>query len=137
LFRALVVDYQNTVLTAAQEVENGLVTFLKSQEEVKYQAESVVAAKKAVDLALVQYKGGLVDFNRVATLEVALVQQQDLLAQARGQIATGLINVYRALGGGWEIRLSPPGTTSAPATMPVLPPAPPSQPGEIVPAPKP
>ncbi len=138
LFHALVVEYQNTVLTAAQEVENGLVTFLKSQEEVKYQAESVVAAKKAVDLALVQYKGGLVDFNRVATLEVALVQQQDTLAQARGQIATGLINVYRALGGGWEIRLAPPGTMMTPATMPVLPAAPPSQPpAEIVPALKP
>ena len=67
------------------------------------QTEAVDAAKKAVDLALVQYREGRVDFNRVSVLQQTLVQEQNLLAQARGQIATGLVNVYRALGGGWQI----------------------------------
>jgi NodT family efflux transporter outer membrane factor (OMF) lipoprotein len=110
LFQQLVVAYQNTVLTAAAEVENGLVTYLKSQQQTKSQIESVEAAKKAVDIALVQYREGRVDFNRVATLETNLVQQQNVLAQARGQIATGLIDVYRALGGGWQIRLEADGS---------------------------
>ena len=119
LFQQLVVDYQQAVLTAAGEVETGLIQFLKGQEQAQYQAASVDAAKKAVQLAVVQYRGGLTDFNRVATLEVTLVQQQNLLAQARGQIATGLINTYEALGGGWQIRLQ--------ETMPIeqLPPVPP------------
>jgi hypothetical protein len=52
----------------------------------------------------VQYRGGLTDFNRVALLEQNLVQQQDLYAQAIGDIAVGLVRTYRALGGGWEIR---------------------------------
>src|SRR5437762_2040811 len=47
-FQALVAAYQNTVLTAGQEVENGLATFLEAQDEVKYLAESVRAAEKAV-----------------------------------------------------------------------------------------
>ena len=47
---------------------------------------------------------GAVDFTRVSQLEQTLVQQQDVLTQARGEIATGLIQVYRALGGGWQIR---------------------------------
>src|SRR5262249_722756 len=51
-FQALVAAYQNTVLTAAQEVENGLVTFLEAQDQVKYLAESVKAAEKAVTVAL-------------------------------------------------------------------------------------
>jgi hypothetical protein len=60
-----------------------------------------------------------VDFNRVALLEQNLVQQQDLLVQARAEVALGLIEVYRALGGGWEIRIEgcdphPPGPTTIP-----------------------
>ena len=43
-------------------------------------------------------------FNRVFTLETTQVQQQDNLAVAQGNIALNLINVYRALGGGWQIR---------------------------------
>jgi NodT family efflux transporter outer membrane factor (OMF) lipoprotein len=103
-FQALVAGYQNAVLTAGAEVENGLVSFLKSQERVRSLTESVDAAQKAVNIALAQYSGGVIDFNRLALLEQKLVQQQDLLAQARGDIALGLIQVYRALGGGWQIR---------------------------------
>jgi NodT family efflux transporter outer membrane factor (OMF) lipoprotein len=103
-FQALVAAYQNTVLTAAQEVENGLVTFLEAQDQVKFLRESVRAAEKAVTVALAQYRGGTVDFNRVALVEQNLVTQQNLLAQAQGSIALGLIQVYRALGGGWQIR---------------------------------
>jgi NodT family efflux transporter outer membrane factor (OMF) lipoprotein len=105
-FQQLVSAYQNTVLTAAQDVENGLVTFLRAQERTKLQAESVAAAEKAVKVALVQYKGGIIDLTRVTQLETTLVQLQDTLALAQGEIGLGLIQVYRALGGGWEIRLT-------------------------------
>jgi NodT family efflux transporter outer membrane factor (OMF) lipoprotein len=104
-FQELVATYQNTVLTAGQEVENGLVTFLRAQERTKYQNASVEDAAKAVKIALVQYKVGTVDLVRVTQLEVTLVQLQDTLAQARGEIAQGLIQVYKALGGGWQIRI--------------------------------
>jgi NodT family efflux transporter outer membrane factor (OMF) lipoprotein len=117
-FQELVATYQNTVLKAAQEVEDGLVTFLRSQEEAKFLAESVAASEKAVKVALAQYKGGLVDFNRVSLLEQNLVQQQDQLAQAQGQIALGLIQVYRALGGGWQIRCDGCDLTRPPASAP-------------------
>src|SRR5206468_12242407 len=60
--------------------------------------------EEAVQIALDQYKAGTIDFTRVTQLEQALVLLQDTLAQARGEIATGLIQVYRALGGGWQIR---------------------------------
>jgi hypothetical protein len=93
-----------------------------------------------------QYEGGLVDFNRYAVIQQTLIQQLDLWAQSRGQIALSLIDVYRALGGGWQIRLAPvpdkqgilspeplpaPGESSTPdaapaepAEMPIPPPAP-------------
>jgi NodT family efflux transporter outer membrane factor (OMF) lipoprotein len=106
-FQQLVVDYQNTVLVAQQETENGLITFVKSQEQAKDLMDAVVAAQKAVVIALAQYKAGMIDFNRVSLLEQNLVTYQNQQAQARGSIALGLIETYRALGGGWTSRLDP------------------------------
>src|SRR5262249_36452796 len=102
-FQNLVAAYQNTVLAAQQDVENGLVTFLQAQEQTKFQAENVKYAEKAGKIGLAQYREGTIDFTRVTQLEQNLIQAQDLLAQARGQIALGLIQTYRALGGGWEL----------------------------------
>jgi outer membrane protein TolC len=113
-FQELVAAYQNTVLTAAQEVENGLVTFLRAQERAKFQAASVADTEKAVKIVVARYKEGTVDFTRVTQIEQNLVQLLDTLAQARGEIGLGLIQVYRALGGGWEIRLTGCDTTALP-----------------------
>ena len=65
--------------------------------------KSVVSANLALGLIAKDYKGGAADFNHVALIEQNLVQQQDLQAQAHGEIAQGLIQVYRALGGGWQV----------------------------------
>jgi NodT family efflux transporter outer membrane factor (OMF) lipoprotein len=108
LLKDLIVGYQATVLQASQDVENGIVTFLRSQVQAKLLQESVQAADMAVNIVILQYKTGAVDFNRYATIESALVTQQDLMAQAEGQIAQGLVEVYRAMGGGWEIRCPAP-----------------------------
>jgi NodT family efflux transporter outer membrane factor (OMF) lipoprotein len=103
-FQEQIANYQNTVLNAAQDVENGLVTFLQAQRRTKSQAASVKDAEEAVKIAVAQYGAGTVDFTRVTQLETNLVVQQDTLAQAQGEIVTGLIQVYKALGGGWQIR---------------------------------
>jgi NodT family efflux transporter outer membrane factor (OMF) lipoprotein len=119
-FKELVTTYQNTVLSAAQDVENGLVTFLRAQQRAKSQAASVADAKKAVDISLAQYSAGAIDLTRVTLLQQNLVPLEDTLAQAQGEIATGLIQVYRALGGGWEIRVAgaAPGALPTPEAIP-------------------
>src|SRR5204862_1791115 len=132
--------YQNTVLSAGQEAENGLVTFLRAQERTKFQAASVADAEEAVQIALDQYKAGTIDFTRVTQLEQALVLLQDTLAQARGEIASGLIQVYRALGGGWQIRCAECEPTALPSRGRPHPgseawPAPRSDPGRLPPNP--
>lgn len=104
-FQELVVAYQQTLLKANEEAENGLVGFLEAQQQVLALTRSVVEAQKSVEQAMAQYEGGLTDFNRVAVLQERLVQRQDQLAQAQGDIALALVRVYRALGGGWQIRL--------------------------------
>ncbi len=100
----LIAAYQATVLQANADVENGLATFLRSQEQTKLLAASVKDYQGALYIVLAQEKAGAVDYSRYATIATSLVQQQDLLAQAQGQIVQGLVQVYRSLGGGWEIR---------------------------------
>jgi NodT family efflux transporter outer membrane factor (OMF) lipoprotein len=121
-FQELVAEYQQTVLQANAEAEDGLVRFLKAQDETKFAKESVVAQEASVKEAMTQYNNGLTDFNRVAVIEEQLVTRQNSLAQAQGDIALGLIEIYRALGGGWQIRCgadAAPGTPTAGATQAV------------------
>ncbi len=110
----LIATYQNTVLTSAREVQISLRGFLKAREQADDLARSVAAAKAATQLGVRQYRTGVIDFNRVFNLETAQVQQQDNLAVAAGNIALNLINVYRALGGGWELRLQRDGHGTGP-----------------------
>jgi NodT family efflux transporter outer membrane factor (OMF) lipoprotein len=106
-YQELVAAYQQSVLNANLETENGLVAFLKAQEQARVQHESADAGAAAVKAIQDLWKGGLLaDFTRVAQLELSQVVLEDTLAQAQGAIALGLIQVYRALGGGWEIRLT-------------------------------
>lgn len=103
-FQSTLVNYQNTVLKAQKEVEDGLIAFLKAQDSAEYLAQSTAAAKRSLDLATLQYREGIADFTTVLTAEQSLLAQQDDFASALGDIATGLVSVYRGLGGGWQIR---------------------------------
>jgi NodT family efflux transporter outer membrane factor (OMF) lipoprotein len=100
----LIAAYQNKVLTAAQEVQTPLRGFLRSREQAMDLARSVIAATGALETGKNQFRVGTIPFNTVFNLETTQVQQQDNLAVARGNIALNLINVYRGLGGGWELR---------------------------------
>ena len=103
-FQQLAVDYQDTVLRAAQEVEDAMVGFLRSQDEVKFLIDSVNASQRSVEISLAQYRDGVIDYNRVVNTQNALVNGQDRLAESRGDVALNLVAMYKALGGGWEIR---------------------------------
>ena len=101
-FHELVTTYQRIVLQAAEEVENGLTHFLQEQERAKLLDESVSCSQLAVKTVVKQYEAGGIDFTRVSQIEQSLVQQQDAQATSHGQLAQELIDVYRALGGGWQ-----------------------------------
>ena len=104
-FEQLLVTYQNKVLEAAREVENGLVGFIRTQQQEKFLAGAAEAAHRATQIALLQYKEGLTDYTRVLNTQQLLVAQQDTLASSRGDIIRYLIAVYKSLGGGWESRM--------------------------------
>jgi NodT family efflux transporter outer membrane factor (OMF) lipoprotein len=141
-FQQLAVTYQNTVLQANAEAENALIAFLKSRQQVKFLAESTDASQQSLGLVQVQYNEGQTDFNRVLTVEQVLTQQEDQLAVAQGAAAGSLVQLYKALGGGWQIRLGPaempPGAAPEPVAPPAGPPGPVPQeaaPPEVLPVP--
>ncbi|HYA90714.1 MAG TPA: efflux transporter outer membrane subunit [Thermodesulfobacteriota bacterium] len=103
-FQESLMTYQNAVLTAQQEVEDNLIAFLKAQEQAGSLARSATAARGALDLAVQQYREGIVDFTTVLVTQQSLLSVQDNLAATVGNIASNLVGVYKALGGGWEVR---------------------------------
>jgi len=107
-YQQTIVNYQNTVLTAYQEVEDAMVAFIQSQQESRFRAEAATASKKSTEIANIQYREGAVDFQRVIDSERTLVLQQDRWTNTRGDIALNLIAMYKALGGGWESRAGDP-----------------------------
>lgn len=103
-FQAQVAQYQNAVLSALREVEDAMVAFLKTQQQIDELRLSVEACRQAVNISLAQYRDGIEDYNRVLNAQQFLLQQQDKLTDAQGNVARHLIALYKALGGGWEIR---------------------------------
>src|SRR4029077_14211445 len=103
-FQQLLLAYQRSRPSAQQDVEDNPSPFLRSQDRADLLAKSVTSSRAAVDLAVLQYREGVTDFTTVLTTQQALLNQQDNLASTLGNISTSLVGVYRALGGGWEIR---------------------------------
>lgn len=104
LLQQYLVDYQNAVLKAQEEVENGIYTFRLSQTEAAYLKRSVDEAQKAVEIALLEYQQGTRDFNTMLNAQQYLYNSQNSHAVAAGNVSNGLVMIYRSLGGGWEVR---------------------------------
>lgn len=103
-FQQSLVNYRNVVLKAAQEVEDELTAFVNAQDAMTFEQNSVVAAQRAVEVSVTQYREGSADYQRVVDAQRSLLQEQNSLAEVRSSVATSLIALYKALGGGWESR---------------------------------
>jgi NodT family efflux transporter outer membrane factor (OMF) lipoprotein len=102
LFRQAVLAYQNQVLTAQQDVEDGLASVTGQTAQAKELALADSAAARAAALALLQYRAGQVDYTTVSTAEQTHAQTSDALVQAQAGVLQAHITVFRAIGGGWE-----------------------------------
>lgn len=95
--------YEATVLAAYEEVENALDAWTSEQRRHQSLLEAVASARRARELALVQYNSGLVDFESVLTSDRQLISLEDSLAVSDGEMTSNLIRLYKALGGGWSV----------------------------------
>ncbi len=98
--------YQAVVLNALEEVENALVAFAKVQQRRDALVLATEAASRADQVARDRYRAGLVDFSNVLDAQRSLLSFQDELARSQGEVAAGLIRLYKALGGGWSAELA-------------------------------
>ncbi|HKE11794.1 MAG TPA: efflux transporter outer membrane subunit [Myxococcota bacterium] len=103
-FQELATTYSNTVLLAQQEVEDALVGYLRGTERVQRLDEAVQAGNRAVDLSIIQYREGATDYTSVLNSQQAKLRVDDELVNERGIVALSVVALYKALGGGWELR---------------------------------
>jgi multidrug efflux system outer membrane protein len=108
----LLLTYRQTVLTALQDVENALTAYAQEQQRRAALADAVAANQRALAIATRGYQEGLTDFLNVVVTQQALFASQDSLVQSNEAVATDLVALYKALGGGWEIG-EPPTTQPA------------------------
>lgn len=93
--------YQQTIQTAFGEVENSLVDQAKTRQQVAAQVRQVDALSRYAYLARLRYENGYTSYIEVLDSERSLFQAQIQLVQTQGQLYVALINLYKALGGGW------------------------------------
>jgi len=99
--------YRQSVLTSLEEVENALLALRSSRERQAQFAIALEAATNTAILARIQYRSGLTDFRQLLEAERSLLSARDGLVSSRGDEALALVQLYRALGGGWDSAAPP------------------------------
>jgi outer membrane protein, multidrug efflux system len=115
--------YQGTVLTALQEVSDSLVARQKLIESREQQGVAVTALEESVRLSLLRYTDGLSNYIEVLDAEQQLFPAQTTLAQFERDQLLAVVQLFKALGGGWSLDAMP-GTTAPPTPAPTPPPSP-------------
>ena len=94
--------YKSTVLGGLEDVENAIQAMNSAKSRQAALAEALDASNNAAILARAQYRVGLTDFLTLLQSEQSLLQARDSLAAAQGDQAIALVQLYLALGGGWQ-----------------------------------
>ena len=95
----LVASYQNTVLVAAEEVDNALAGYVREKQRRAFLSNTVDAYQRSVELSQMQYAAGTVDFQRVLDSQRNLLTFQNQLVQTEANVVNNVILLYRAMGG--------------------------------------
>jgi outer membrane protein TolC len=98
----LIASYEQAVLLALEEVEDAMVSYEKEVSRRARLAESVDATQRSLELVLTQYTAGLTDFQNVLDTQRSLLTREDEYAESEGFVIKALVDLYRALGGGWD-----------------------------------
>jgi NodT family efflux transporter outer membrane factor (OMF) lipoprotein len=117
----LIAGYEQAVLLALEEVENAMVSYQKEVARRARLGEAVDATQRSLDLVLTQYRAGLTDFQNVLDTQRTLLAREDEYAASEGIVIAALIDLYRALGGGWDPDTAEPPVPPAPLKEAIAP----------------
>nr|WP_129734045.1 TolC family protein [Parabacteroides goldsteinii] len=95
-------QFNQTVLTSVQEVDNAMNAYKNSVKQIVALREVVNQGQQTLDLSLDLYKQGLTPFQNVLDAQRSLLSYENQLTQAKGSSLLNLIMLYQALGGGWS-----------------------------------
>jgi NodT family efflux transporter outer membrane factor (OMF) lipoprotein len=98
----LLVNYQRTLLTALGETDTALGAVEKAQQRYQFLELATTQASRAFDLAEIRYRAGSSDLQSLLDTQRTLYQSQDTLAQQRAIWLLASVDLFRALGGGWQ-----------------------------------
>ena len=104
VFQQSALNYLNLVLKAQQEVQDSITQFIETRKSERYLITANYSAIKSTQLAIIRYREGESDYTPVLDAERQQLKVQTSLTQAKGEIPKALVALYRALGGGWQIR---------------------------------
>jgi multidrug efflux system outer membrane protein len=107
VFRGSLAQYEKTVLTAYQEVEDQLAALRLLAGEAQSEADAVADARQAAEIAMNRYRAGLVGYIDVLTAQTVLLSNERVAAQISGQRMVAAVVLVKALGGGWLGLASP------------------------------
>lgn len=103
-FQQALLKYLNLVLKAQQEVQDNITRYIEARKAEQFLTTAVHSAIKATKLTIIRYKEGEADYTSVLYAEQQQLRVQTSLANAQGEVPQALVALYRALGGGWQIR---------------------------------
>ena len=103
IFEESLVAYNKKVLSAASEVSDALNGYLLSKQQTIENRKAVESAVRAFNISVIQYNDGLVGYERLLTTVKSLTLNQDSYAQNQGALASNVVSLYKALGGGWQM----------------------------------
>ncbi|MCH5236197.1 MAG: efflux transporter outer membrane subunit [Muribaculaceae bacterium] len=94
-------QYNLTVMTAIEEVDNALVNYSSLLDAIELQKKVVEESKKSMELSFELYRSGLTMFTNVVDGQISWLTNQNTLASLQGEALAALVSIYKALGGGW------------------------------------
>lgn len=103
-FEEALLKYENVVLQAQQEVQDNITRYIESQKAEGSLISANDSATRSTRIALIRYEEGETDYTTVLDVERQQLRVQTSLTNARGGVSQSLVALYRALGGGWQIR---------------------------------
>jgi len=100
--REALARYEKTIQTAFREVADALAAYQKNTEQLEQEQLLIAALRESNRLSLVRYRGGLDSYLQVLDAERNLFREELVLAQIRRSQLNAIVELYRALGGGWQ-----------------------------------
>ena len=104
VFQQSLLNYKNVVLKAQQEVQDNITRYVEAKKAERLYLKAVRSAILATKLTTIRYREGEADYTSVVYAQQQQLRVENALVQAQGEVPQALVAIYRALGGGWQIR---------------------------------